>query len=145
VEDPATLGQGWMGFNFAAAFGRAVRIMNDAALQALGSYDGGRMLFIGLGTAVGSAHIAATIAASSKVGGGGGGNCPIRPRARSHGRLSERLLSHFQMIVLADDWHESCIPSCEAPLPLVTRAVAVLMPPDRRGALRLAHFWNESR
>lgn len=58
VEDPANLGPGWMGFNFAAAFGQPVRIMNDAALQALGSYDEGRMLFIGLGTAVGSAYIA---------------------------------------------------------------------------------------
>jgi hypothetical protein len=58
VEDPENLGPGWVGFNFASAFGCPVRIMNDAALQALGSYDGGRMVFLGLGTAVGSAYVA---------------------------------------------------------------------------------------
>ena len=57
VEDPQSLGPGWIGFNFAAAFDKPIRIMNDAALQALGSYDGGRMIFLGLGTAVGSAYI----------------------------------------------------------------------------------------
>jgi hypothetical protein len=58
VEDPQNLGPGWVGFNFSSALEVPVRIMNDAALQALGSYDGGRMLFLGLGTAVGSAYIA---------------------------------------------------------------------------------------
>jgi polyphosphate glucokinase len=57
VEDPQNLGPGWVGYNFASAFDTQVRILNDAALQALGSYDGGRMLFLGLGTAVGSAYI----------------------------------------------------------------------------------------
>lgn len=57
VEDPQNLGPGWVAYNFSSAFGQPVRIMNDAALQALGSYDGGRMLFLGLGTAVGSAYI----------------------------------------------------------------------------------------
>ncbi len=57
VEDPQNLGPGWVAFNFASALGSPVRIMNDASLQALGSYDGGRMLFLGLGTAVGSAYI----------------------------------------------------------------------------------------
>jgi predicted NBD/HSP70 family sugar kinase len=58
VEDPHNLGPGWVGFGFSAAFGQPVRIMNDACLQALGSYDGGRMLFLGLGTGVGSALVA---------------------------------------------------------------------------------------
>jgi hypothetical protein len=58
VEDPQNLGAGWVGYNFSAAFGQPVRIINDACLQALGGYDGGRMLFLGLGTAVGSALIA---------------------------------------------------------------------------------------
>ncbi|MGD9720899.1 MAG: hypothetical protein AB7O59_23395 [Pirellulales bacterium] len=58
VEDPQNLGPGWVGFNFASAFDSPVRIMNDASLQALGSYDGGRMVFLSLGTAVGSAYIA---------------------------------------------------------------------------------------
>jgi DNA-binding NarL/FixJ family response regulator len=54
-SEPVNLGPGWVGFNFAAAFDRPVRIINDAAMQALGSYEGGRMLFLGLGTGVGSA------------------------------------------------------------------------------------------
>lgn len=56
--EPRNLGTGWVGFDFAAAFERPVKIINDAALQALGSYEGGRMLFIGLGTGVGSTLIA---------------------------------------------------------------------------------------
>jgi polyphosphate glucokinase len=68
VEDPQNLGPGWVGFNFAAAFEQPVRIMNDACLQALGSYDGGRMLFLGLGTAVGSAFIADRLVLSLDMG-----------------------------------------------------------------------------
>ena len=68
IEDPQNLGPGWVGFNFASAFGRPVRIMNDASLQALGSYDEGRMLFMGLGTAVGSAFIAPRLILSLDLG-----------------------------------------------------------------------------
>ena len=68
VEDPHNLGPGWVGFNFSSAFGKPVRIMNDAALQALGSFDGGRMLFLGLGTAVGSAFIADHLILSLDLG-----------------------------------------------------------------------------
>jgi polyphosphate glucokinase len=57
VAEPGNLGPGWVGYDYAAAFDCPVRIANDAAMQALGSYDGGRMLFIGLGTGVGSALI----------------------------------------------------------------------------------------
>jgi polyphosphate glucokinase len=57
AHDPANLGPGWIGFDYAAAFGKPVRIINDAAMQALGSYDGGRMLFLGVGTGLGSAMI----------------------------------------------------------------------------------------
>src|SRR5262245_7172755 len=57
VCDPFNLGPGWVGFNFEEAFGRPVKMINDAAMQALGSYDGGRMLFLGLGTGLGSALI----------------------------------------------------------------------------------------
>jgi polyphosphate glucokinase len=56
--EPGNLGAGWVGFDFAAAFGRPVRMLNDAAMQALGSYSGGRMLFVGLGTGLGSTLIA---------------------------------------------------------------------------------------
>jgi len=55
--EPHNLGSGWVGFNFRKAFGRPVKIINDAAMQALGSYQGGRMLFLGLGTGLGSALI----------------------------------------------------------------------------------------
>ena len=58
VTDPRHLGPGWVGFDFSRAFGRPVKIVNDAAMQALGSYRGGRMLFLGLGTGLGSAVIA---------------------------------------------------------------------------------------
>ena len=57
VAEPHNLGPGWVGFDFAAAFERPVKVMNDAAMQALGSYKGGRMLFLGLGTGLGSAMI----------------------------------------------------------------------------------------
>lgn len=56
-SEPSNLGAGWVGFDFPSAFGLPVRIMNDAAMQALGSYEGGRMLFLGLGTGLGSALI----------------------------------------------------------------------------------------
>jgi polyphosphate glucokinase len=58
ASEPGNLGSGWVGFNFAAAFDRPVRIINDAAMQALGNYEGGRMLFLGFGTGLGSALIA---------------------------------------------------------------------------------------
>lgn len=57
VSDPHNLGAGWVGFNFERAFGRPVKLINDAAMQAIGSYEGGRMLFVGLGTGLGSALI----------------------------------------------------------------------------------------
>jgi polyphosphate glucokinase len=57
VVDPRNLGPGWVGFDFHKAFGKPVRLVNDAAMQALGSYAGGRMLFLGLGTGLGSAMI----------------------------------------------------------------------------------------
>ena len=52
-SEPGNLGPGWVGFDFAAAFGKPVKMVNDAAMQALGSYEGGRMLFLGLGTGLG--------------------------------------------------------------------------------------------
>jgi polyphosphate glucokinase len=58
VADPRNLGRGWVGFDLQRAFDRPVRIMNDAAMQALGSYEGGTMLFLGLGTGLGAAFIA---------------------------------------------------------------------------------------
>jgi predicted NBD/HSP70 family sugar kinase len=57
VVEPKNLGRGWVGFDFSKAFGCPARVVNDAAMQALGSYRGGRMLFLGLGTGLGSALI----------------------------------------------------------------------------------------
>ncbi len=57
ISEPHNLGRGWVAFDFKKAFGRPVKLMNDAAMQALGSYRGGRMLFLGLGTGLGSALI----------------------------------------------------------------------------------------
>ena len=53
VHEPHNLGAGWVGFNFGKAFDRPVKVINDAAMQALGSYQGGRMLFLGLGAGLG--------------------------------------------------------------------------------------------
>jgi polyphosphate glucokinase len=57
VAEPHNLGKGWVGFDFGKAFGRPVKVINDAAMQALGSYQGGKMLFLGLGTGLGSTMV----------------------------------------------------------------------------------------
>ena len=57
VAEPHNLGKGWVKFDYESAFGKPVKIVNDAAMQALGGYDGGKMLFLGLGTGLGSAMI----------------------------------------------------------------------------------------
>lgn len=60
--EPVNLGKGWVGFDFSTAFGVPVKLVNDALMQAIGSYDGGRMLFLGLGTGLGAAMIADNVA-----------------------------------------------------------------------------------
>jgi polyphosphate glucokinase len=67
-SEPDNLGAGWVGFDFYSAFGLPVRIINDAAMQALGSYEGGRMLFLGLGTGLGSALITEEIILALELG-----------------------------------------------------------------------------
>jgi predicted NBD/HSP70 family sugar kinase len=57
VAEPVNLGPGWVGYDFESDFGCPIRMLNDAAMQALGSYEGGRMLFLGLGTGMGSALV----------------------------------------------------------------------------------------
>ena len=57
VAEPHNLGKGWVGFDYEAAFGKPVKLINDAAMQALGSYEGGKMLFLGLGTGLGTAVV----------------------------------------------------------------------------------------
>jgi predicted NBD/HSP70 family sugar kinase len=57
AREPVNLGQGWVGFDFEQAFGRPTKVVNDAVMQALGDYQGGTMLFLGLGTGLGSALV----------------------------------------------------------------------------------------
>jgi predicted NBD/HSP70 family sugar kinase len=66
--NPTTWGRGWVDFDYASAFGRPVKIVNDAAMQALGSYKGGKMLFLGLGTGLGSTTIVNGIVEPMELG-----------------------------------------------------------------------------
>ena len=68
VTEPCNLGRGWVGFDYQAAFGRPVKVVNDAAMQALGSYQGGKMLFLGLGTGLGTAMIVDGIVEPMELG-----------------------------------------------------------------------------
>jgi polyphosphate glucokinase len=68
MAEPHNLGKGWMGFNFAAAFKLPTKVINDAAMQALGSYQGGKMLFLGLGTGLGSTMIVDGIVQPMELG-----------------------------------------------------------------------------
>jgi polyphosphate glucokinase len=68
VAEPYNLGKGWVGFDLAGAFGSPVKVINDAAMQALGSYEGGKMLFLGLGTGLGTAMIVEGIVEPMELG-----------------------------------------------------------------------------
>jgi polyphosphate glucokinase len=68
TADPHNLGPGWIGFSWAKAFGKPVRVVNDAAMQAMGSYAGGRMLFLGLGTGLGATLIMNGIVEPMEIG-----------------------------------------------------------------------------
>jgi polyphosphate glucokinase len=68
AAEPHNLARGWVGFDFEKAFGCPVKVVNDAALQALGSYKGGTMLFLGLGTGLGSTLIASGVVVPMELG-----------------------------------------------------------------------------
>ena len=68
IAEPHNLGRGWVGFDFVAAFGHPVKVVNDAAMQALGSYKGGKMLFLELGTGLGSTMIVEGIVEPMELG-----------------------------------------------------------------------------
>ena len=68
VANPHNLGNGWLGYDFAHAFGKPVRVINDAAMQAIGSYEGGRMLFLGLGTGLGATLIIDGVVEPTEIG-----------------------------------------------------------------------------
>ena len=66
--EPVNLGPGWVGFDFEGAIGKPTKVVNDAAMQALGSYEGGKMLFLGLGTGLGSALVVDGVLAPMELG-----------------------------------------------------------------------------
>jgi polyphosphate glucokinase len=68
MSEPYNLGRGWIGIDFEKAFGRPTKVVNDALMQALGSYEGGKMLFLGLGTGLGSAMIVDGVLAPMELG-----------------------------------------------------------------------------
>jgi predicted NBD/HSP70 family sugar kinase len=88
--EPMNLAAGWLGFNFAAAFHKPVKIINDAAMQALGSYDGGRMLFMGLGTGLGTALVLDNVVAPLELA-----HLPYRKKRTYEDYLGERGLKRF--------------------------------------------------
>jgi ROK family protein len=83
IAEPANLGKGWFGFNFRSAFGCPVRVVNDAAMQALGSYRRGKMLFIGLGTGLGSTMIVDGIVEPMELGHPEGDLRELRGKSRA--------------------------------------------------------------
>jgi polyphosphate glucokinase len=86
LSEPVNLGKGWLGFDYEKAFGKPTKIVNDAAMQAVGSYQGGRMLFLGLGTGLGSAMVANGLVEPLELG-----HLPFRKRTFED-YVSERAL-----------------------------------------------------
>jgi polyphosphate glucokinase len=68
VAEPVNLGRGWVGFGFEQAFGKPTKVFNDAAMQALGSYEGGKMLFLGVGTGLGSTLVVDGVVVPMELG-----------------------------------------------------------------------------
>ena len=89
-SEAGNLGPGWLDFDFEAAFGRPVRVVNDAVLQALGAYAGGKMLFLGLGTGLGSALVAERVVLPMELG-----NLPYGPTEMLSDRLGLRGLDKY--------------------------------------------------
>ena len=90
LREPHNLGGGWVGFDFAAAFGKPVKVINDAAMQALGSYEGGRMLFMGLGTGLGTTLIIDNMVAPLELA-----HLPYRKKRTYEDYLGERGLNRL--------------------------------------------------
>jgi predicted NBD/HSP70 family sugar kinase len=86
VSEPYNLGRGCVGFDFEKAFERPVKVINDAAMQALGSYKGGKMLFLGLGTGLGSANMARRLLR-------GGHDCVVFDSSRGEADYQDKLSS----------------------------------------------------
>jgi polyphosphate glucokinase len=90
AAEPFNLGRGWLGFDFEAAFGKPVRLINDAAMQAVGSYTGGRMLFLGLGTGMGATLILDGIVGPMELG-----HLPYKRDRTFEGYVGERGLQRL--------------------------------------------------
>lgn len=90
AAEPHNLGRGWVGFDFEAALGRPVRVINDAAMQAVGSYTGGRMLFLGLGTGLGATLILDGIVEPMELG-----HLPYKDGRTFEGFVGERGLERM--------------------------------------------------
>jgi len=90
MSEPFNLGPGWVGFEFQAAFGKPVKVINDAAMQALGSYEGGRMLFLGLGTGLGSALVVDNVVVPLELA-----HLPYRKKQTYEDYLGERGLDRL--------------------------------------------------
>jgi predicted NBD/HSP70 family sugar kinase len=103
LHEPRNLGKGWVGFDFGKAFRLPVKVINDAAMQALGSYQGGRMLFLGLGTGLGSAFIVDGRLESLELAHLlYRGNCTYEDYvgARALGRLGRKKWSHHVTVIV---------------------------------------------
>src|SRR5262245_6407086 len=90
--EPLNLGRGWVGYDFATSFGKPVKIVNDALMQAVGSYEGGRMLFLGLGTGLGAAMIVNDVAQPMELG-----HLPYKRGRSFEDYVGERGLNKFGM------------------------------------------------
>lgn len=103
--EPGNLGIGWIDFDFEGAFGKPVRLVNDAVMQALGAYDGGRMVFLGLGTGLGSALITEHVVVPLELG-----SLPLRDGATMAQLLSRDGLEANGMSRWLQDVHDaSCV------------------------------------
>src|SRR5438105_4630340 len=90
AHEPVNLGKGWVGFDYEGALGKPTRIINDAAMQALGSYAGGRMLFLGLGTGLGSTLIIEGVVEPMELG-----HLPYKKRLTYEDFVGERGLERL--------------------------------------------------
>jgi predicted NBD/HSP70 family sugar kinase len=90
AAEPFNLGRGWVGFDFEAGLGRPVRVINDAAMQAVGSYTGGRMLFLGFGTGMGASLILDGIVEPMEIG-----HLPYKNGRTFEGYVGERGLERY--------------------------------------------------
>jgi len=153
TADAGNLGSGWVGFDFAEAFARPVRVVNDAAMQALGAYDGGRMLFLGLGTGLGSTIVTDHVLMPLELG------CLVHPSGDTLGeRLGKGGLATNGLAQWQETLREACAqlrPACAAEYIVLGGGNAELvdpLPPHTRrggnedafaGGVRLWEEWME--